>query len=80
MSKSINHGYIIYQSNVVHIQRLYYAIVANIFLYIYSIWAILEGWGAWNDQNIIRGLAHLSSANKKEIRQGIERPGDLKFS
>ncbi len=32
-----------------------------IFLYIYSIWAFLEGWGAWNDQNKFRGLAHLSS-------------------
>jgi hypothetical protein len=33
-----------------------------IFLYIYSIWAILEGWEAWNGLNIIRGLAHLSSS------------------
>ncbi len=32
-----------------------------IFLYIYSIWAFLEGWGAWNGLNKFRGMAHLSS-------------------
>jgi hypothetical protein len=32
------------------------------FLYIYSIWAFLEGWGAWNGRNEFRGLAHLSSS------------------
>ncbi len=42
-----------------------------IFLYIFSIWAIFEGWGAWNAVNIIRGLSHLSSrhaANRAEIK------------
>ncbi len=48
-----------------------------IFLYIYPIWAISEGWGTWNDQNKIRGLAHPSSSpstNKHDtciIEQGF---------
>jgi hypothetical protein len=40
-------------------------------LYIYSIWAFLEGWGAWNAQNKFRGLAHLSSRLSQKIA-GIE--------
>ncbi len=31
------------------------------FFCVYSIFVFLEGWGAWNDQNKFRGLAHLSS-------------------
>ncbi len=30
----------------------------------------MEWWGAWNDQNKFRGLAHLSSSRKKEIGEG----------